>query len=35
MNGNLIITIGRETGSGGREIGKMLADKLGISYYNK
>ena len=35
MNGNLIITIGRETGSGGREIGKKLADKLGIAYYNK
>lgn len=35
MNGNLIITIGRECGSGGREIGKKIADRLGISYYNK
>ena len=35
MKGNLIITIGRECGSGGREIGKKLADRLGIKYYNK
>ena len=35
MNGNLIITIGRECGSGGREIGKKLSEKLGIKYYNK
>ena len=26
-----IITIGREYGSGGREIGKLVADKLGIA----
>ena len=30
-----IITISREFGSGGREIGKMLADKLGIEFYDK
>lgn len=30
-----IITISREFGSGGREIGKRLADKLGIAYYDK
>ena len=31
----LIITIGREYGSGGREIGKLLAEKLGVSFYDK
>ena len=30
-----IITISREFGSGGREIGKTLADKLGIDFYDK
>lgn len=30
-----IITIGRQYGSGGREIGKCLAEKLGIPYYDK
>lgn len=29
-----IITIGREFGSGGREIGKRLADQLQIAYYD-
>ncbi len=29
-----IITIGREFGSGGRELGKRLADELGIAYYD-
>lgn len=29
------ITIGREFGSGGREIGRLVAQKLGISYYDK
>lgn len=29
-----IITIGREFGSGGREVGKRLADELGIAYYD-
>lgn len=28
------ITIGRELGSGGRTIGKMVANKLGIPYYD-
>jgi len=28
------ITIGRELGSGGRTIGKKVADKLGIAYYD-
>lgn len=30
-----IITISREFGSGGRYIGKLLAEKLGISFYDK
>ena len=32
---NLIITIARGYGSCGREIGKLVADKLGIKYYDK
>lgn len=31
---NYIITIGRELGSGGRTIGKIVAEKLGINYYD-
>ena len=34
MNANLIISIGRQYGSGGREIGEKLAAKLGIDFYN-
>ena len=30
-----IITIGREYGSGGRTIGKLVAQKLGIPYYDR
>lgn len=30
-----LITISREFGSGGRELGKRLADKMGFSYYDK
>ncbi len=35
MSKNYIITIGRQFGSGGREIGEALAKKLGIPYYDK
>ena len=35
MSCNKIITITRQYGSGGREIGKALADKLGINFYDK
>ncbi|MGN0456689.1 MAG: AAA family ATPase [Acutalibacteraceae bacterium] len=35
MNCKHIITIGRQFGSGGRELGKALADKLQIKYYDK
>ena len=31
----MIITIGRQFGSGGREIGEKLAQKLGYSFYDK
>lgn len=30
-----VITISREFGSGGRELGKRLADELGFDYYDK
>lgn len=33
--GNFIVTIGREYGSGGKEIGEKLAAKLGFNFYNK
>lgn len=32
---NTIITIGRQFGSGGREIGEKLANHFGIKYYDK
>ena len=32
---NQIITIGREFGSGGRELGRLLAEKLKIAYYDQ
>jgi cytidylate kinase len=34
-NQKIVITINRELGSGGRTIGKMLAEKLGVSFYDK
>lgn len=33
--GNYIITIARGYGSGGRTVGKMLAEELGIHYYDR
>lgn len=35
MTGNLIVNIGRQLGSGGREIGKMLAEDLGLRFLDK
>ena len=35
MNGKIIITIARQYGSGGREIGEKVAEKLGIKLYDK
>ena len=32
---NLVITIGRQYGSGGRNIGVALAEKLGVKFYDK
>ncbi|MCM1370077.1 MAG: cytidylate kinase-like family protein [Candidatus Amulumruptor caecigallinarius] len=32
---NFVIVVGRQYGSGGRRIGKMLADALSVSYYDK
>ena len=32
---NTIITIGREFGSGGHEIGERLSEKLEIPFYDK
>lgn len=36
-NGNapFVITVGRQFGSGGREVARALADELGIAYYDK
>lgn len=35
MSRNIVITIGREMGSGGREIAKKLSELLKINYYDK
>ncbi len=35
LNNKIVITIAREYGSGGRFIGKLVADKLGIKLYDK
>lgn len=35
LNKKVLITISREYGSGGRYIGKMIAEKLGIKFYDK
>ena len=35
MNNPLIITIGREYGSGGHQIGQAVAEKLGVKFYDK
>ena len=35
MNNNVIISIGRQFGSGGSEIGKKLAELFGFEYYDK
>lgn len=35
MKGNLVITIGRQCGSGGKKIGQMLAEKMGVKCYDK
>ena len=35
MSNNLIITIGRQSGSGGKEIGQKIAERLGVKCYDK
>jgi len=35
MSKGTVITIGRQFGSGGRAIGKLVAEKLGIPFYDK
>lgn len=35
MKKNLVITVGREFGSGGRAIGRLLAEMFGIAYYDR
>ena len=32
---NIVITIGREYGSGGHEVGKRLAERLGIKFFDE
>ena len=34
-NEKYVITINRELGSGGRTVGRLLAEKLGVPYYDK
>ena len=34
-NEKFVITINRELGSGGRTVGRLLAEKLGVSFYDK
>ena len=35
MTNNTIVTIGRQFGSGGREVGLRLAEELGVKCYDK
>ena len=35
MKGNLVITIGRQCGSGGKRIGESVAERLGVKCYDK
>ena len=35
LNNKFIITINRELGSGGRTVGRKLAEKLGVEYFDK
>ncbi len=35
LNKNIVITISREYGSGGRYVGRLIADKLGVKLYDK
>ena len=35
MNDKLVITVGREYGSGGHEVGRRLAERMGVKCYDK
>ena len=35
LNNKFVITINRELGSGGRTVGRKLAEKLGVAFYDK
>ncbi len=35
LNQHIVVTIAREYGSGGRYVGRLIADKLGIKFYDK
>ena len=35
INEKFVITINRELGSGGRTVGRKLAEKLGVPFYDK
>ena len=35
MSKKIIVTIGRQFGSGGRYVGRLLAEKLGVPFYDK
>ncbi|MDE6069634.1 MAG: cytidylate kinase-like family protein, partial [Alistipes sp.] len=35
MENRFVINIGRQLGSGGREVGEVLARRLGIELYDK
>ena len=35
LNNKFVITVNRELGSGGRTVGRKLAEKLGVEYYDK
>lgn len=35
LNNKVVITISREYGSGGRYVGRLIAEKLGIKFYDK
>ena len=34
MKNNFVITLARQYGCGGRTVGKLVAEKLGIAYYD-
>lgn len=34
-NDNFVVTVGRQMGSGGRELGRKLAERLGVEFYDK